>query len=184
MVEAPHRLARELQVLQLVLADRDDRGLVEQDVRRHQHRVREEADEHVLLAAALLLELRHPGEVPQGRHVGQVPGELGVLAHVALDEQRAPLGIEAARDEIARHAVDARAELRRLVLDGDGVGVHDAEEEVLLLLRDLGGPRAHGAEPVADVQLTARLNAGEDARSRGLGHGWVGSLSQGVKLME
>ena len=43
MVEAAHRLARELEVLQLVLADRDDGRLVEQDVRAHEHRVGEEA---------------------------------------------------------------------------------------------------------------------------------------------
>ena len=54
------------------------------------------------------------------------------------------------------------AELGGLVLDRDRVRVDDAEEELLLLLGDLLRPGADGAEPVADVKLTARLDAGED----------------------
>ena len=42
-VEALGDVARELEVLPLVVADRDDVGLVEEDVARHQHRVGEEA---------------------------------------------------------------------------------------------------------------------------------------------
>ena len=49
---------------------------------------------------------------PSGVTFGEVPGELGVLAHVALHEERAALGVEAARDEVARHAVDARRAAR------------------------------------------------------------------------
>ena len=41
-VEALGDVAGELEVLALVVADRDDVGLVEQDVARHQHRVVEE----------------------------------------------------------------------------------------------------------------------------------------------
>ena len=64
------------------------------------------------------------------------------------------------------------AQLGRLVLDRDGVRVDDAEDELLLLLGDLRRPRAHGAQPVADVELAAGLDAGEDARSgRDAGHG-------------
>ena len=60
MVEPAHGLARELEVLELVVADGDDGGLVEEDVRAHEHRVREEADATCSLPLALLLELRHP----------------------------------------------------------------------------------------------------------------------------
>jgi hypothetical protein len=51
------------------------------------------------------------------------------------------------------------------------VGVDDAEDDLLVLLRHLGRPGAHRAQPVADVQLAARLNAGEDAGSDGGGGG-------------
>ena len=43
VVEAPRDISRELEVLALVLAHWDEVGLVEQDVRRHQHRVSEES---------------------------------------------------------------------------------------------------------------------------------------------
>ena len=59
-VEALGDVARELEVLALVVADRDDVGLVEEDVARHQHRVREEAGGDELALLRLLLELRHP----------------------------------------------------------------------------------------------------------------------------
>ena len=42
VVEAPRDISRELEVLALVLAHWDEVGLVEQDVRRHQHRVVEQ----------------------------------------------------------------------------------------------------------------------------------------------
>ena len=161
-VEAAGGLARELEVLHLVFPDRDDRRLVEEDVRAHQHRVGEEADGDVLLAGALLLELGHPVEVAERRHVREIPGELGVLADVALDEQGAPVGVDSARDEVPRHGVDAAAELGGLVFDRDRVGVDDAEEKLLLLLGDLLRPGADGPQPVSDVKLTARLDSGQD----------------------
>ena len=43
VVEALGDVAGELEMLALVVADRDEIGLVEQDVARHQHRVGEEA---------------------------------------------------------------------------------------------------------------------------------------------
>ena len=44
VVEALGDVAREFEVLALVVTDRDLLGLVEQDVRRHQDRVGQEAD--------------------------------------------------------------------------------------------------------------------------------------------
>ena len=54
LVEALRDVARELDVLALVVADRNDVGVVEQDVGRHQHRIGEEArrDEVLLLRAS------------------------------------------------------------------------------------------------------------------------------------
>ena len=63
-VEAPRDLPRELDVLALVLAHRDLVGPVEQDVRRLQHGIEEQARAHeLLLAGGLVLELGHPLEV-------------------------------------------------------------------------------------------------------------------------
>ena len=67
-VEAPRDLARELDVLALVVAHRHLVGLVEQDVGRLEHRVEEQAGAHeLLLARRLVLELVHALEVAVGR---------------------------------------------------------------------------------------------------------------------
>ena len=59
-VEAAADLARQLEVLHLVVADRHAGGAVEQDVGGHQDRIGEQAGVDVLrLALALLLELGH-----------------------------------------------------------------------------------------------------------------------------
>jgi hypothetical protein len=59
-VEALGDVAAELEVLALVVADRDDVRLVEQDVAGHQHGVIEEAGADELLLLGPFLELRHP----------------------------------------------------------------------------------------------------------------------------
>ena len=71
-------------MLALVVADRDDVGLVEQDVAGHQDRVGEEAGGDELLPLALLLELRHPAELAVARDRAEQPGRLGVRRDVAL----------------------------------------------------------------------------------------------------
>ncbi len=62
MVEADRRIAGDLDVLTLVVADGDVLGVVQDDVGGLQRRVREEpgGDEEVLALGRLLLELRHP----------------------------------------------------------------------------------------------------------------------------
>ena len=62
MVEADHRIPRDLDVLALVVADGDVLSVVEDDVGGLQRRIREEpgGDEEVLALGRLLLELRHP----------------------------------------------------------------------------------------------------------------------------
>ena len=52
VVETDRDVARELDVLALVVADRDFLGVVEEDVGDHQHRVVEQPDAHELLALA------------------------------------------------------------------------------------------------------------------------------------
>ena len=90
----------ELEVLALVVADRDPLGVVEEDVGRHEHRVGEQPDPHRLLAGALLLELGHPPQLAHGGRALEQPGHPGVLGDVALDEQGAPVGIEAGGQQV------------------------------------------------------------------------------------
>jgi len=102
VVEALREVAGELQVLALVLAHRDAVGLVDQDVRGLQDRVREQADGGAVGAAlgGLVLELRHPAGLAEPGQAAEHPGQLGVLGHVRLDEQGRALRIDAGREQL------------------------------------------------------------------------------------
>ena len=104
VVEPDRDVARQLDVLALVVADGDLVGVVEEDVGGHQHRIVEEADAHELLALGLLLELRHPPQLAERRGAVEDPRELGVGPNVALDEQQGAVGIEAGGHQPHRHA--------------------------------------------------------------------------------
>ena len=148
-------------MLPLVVADRNDVGLVEQDVARHQDRVGEEGGRDELLFRRLLLELRHPAELAVARDRRQQPGRLGVRGDVALDEDRRPLGIEPGREQHRRDvAACPRAARLGSCCDRDRVQVDDAEEGLALLLGL--GVLTEPPAVVADVRVAARLDAAED----------------------
>ena len=154
-------------MLLLVLAHGHVRGAVGQDVGGHQHGVVVEPDGGVLaVLAGLLLELGHAAEPAQPRHAVEDPGELGVLANLALVEQDARLGIDARGDVGGRHRADLAGKLGRAAPHRyrlrDGVHVDHAEDALVRLLH--GDPLHHGAQVVAKVQVAGRLHAGEDAR--------------------
>ena len=163
-VEARRDVARQLDVLALVDADRDDVGLVQEDVAGHQHRVGEERGRDELLCVGLVLELRHPPQLTEARHGRQQPIRLGVGGDVALGEDRRALGVETRRDEEREEVERPLAQLLRVVLDRDRVQVDDAEERVArLLLLVLGRDvLAEAARVVPEVLRARRLDAGED----------------------
>jgi hypothetical protein len=148
-------------VLPLVVADRDDVGLVEQDVARHQHRVREEAGGDELALVGLVLELRHPLQLAEARDRAEQPRRLRVRGDVALHEDRRALGVEAGGEEHGREIERLLAEVLGVVLDRDRVQVDDAEEALAALLRRR--VLAEAADQVAEVLVARRLDAGEDA---------------------
>ena len=142
VVEPDRDVARELDVLALVVADRDLVGVVEEDVGGHQHRVVEQADAHGLLAVGLLLELRHAPQLAERGDAVEHPGELGVGPHVALHEQQAAVGVEA-----GGHAATSPCGGSASVSSAGSYGtvmrvqVDDAEDRVVVL----GGGRARRA---------------------------------------
>ena len=80
---------------------------------------------------------------------------------VALQEERAAVGLEADGEEQRRQVERAVVQVLRVVVDRDRVQVDDAEEGVALVLgRDV---LAHRADVVADVFGTRGLDAGENA---------------------
>ena len=162
MIEAARDPARELEVLELVLADRHVLGLVEQDVGGLQHGIVEDADvDAVGVLLGLVLELRHALEVAEPRDAVEHPRELGVLGHHRLQEQQRPLGVDAEREQVDDHLVDpARHVLGRVRLR-DRVVVDDAIDRALVLVLQCD-PVTNRTQVVAEVKLARRLDPGEN----------------------
>ena len=168
LVEALREIPRELEMLLLVGAHRHELGLVEQDVRRLQHRIGEQADARAIgfLPLRLVLELRHARGLAEAGDAAEDPGELRVLGDVALDEQGAAPRLEARGEELRDREARAPAQLRGVLVHRDGVQIdHTVERVVVALQRD---PLAHRAEIVAEVKrISGRLDARQYARAHG-----------------
>ena len=107
IVEFLRDVARELQMLLLVLADRHVGRAIDQNVGRHQARIGVKPDGGVLaVLARLLLELRHAVEPAEAGDAIENPGQLGVLRDLALVEDDVLFRIDAAGDEGRRHLAD------------------------------------------------------------------------------
>ena len=147
-------------MLPLVVADRDDVGLVEEDVAGHQHRVGKEAGGDEVLALRLLLELRHPPQLAEARHGTEQPGGLGVRDDVALREHGRPVGVEPRREQHRGAGERVLPQLLGLEVGRDRVQVDDAEERLALVLqRDVVPDRA---DVVAEMLRACGLDAAED----------------------
>ena len=128
-------VARQLDVLTLVVAHRNEVRPIQQDVGRHQHRVGEEAGGDEVLLSGAILELRHPPKFAEAGHGAEQPGRFRVGGDVALEEDGRAVGVEPGGEE-QRCQVERRlVQLRRLKRSGDRVEVDDAEERLALLLR-------------------------------------------------
>ena len=145
-IERPDDLARQLQVGGLVLADRHERGLVDDDVGRLQDRVGQQPVIDVVgLVGLLLLVRRGPLQPAHRRDRAQQPGELGVLRPVALDEQRAALRVEAEGQQRGGHLARPRPQEDGVVRARQRVVVDDAVDRLVLALeRDVVPDRARG----------------------------------------
>ena len=161
-VEAPRDVAHQLQVLALVLADGHLVRAVGEHVGGLQHGIEEHPRAHQLaLGVRLVAELVHPLQAAELGERAQQPAQLGVLVHVALAEEDAALGVEARGEQQRGEVVHAAPQLRRLIRDGGGVQVDDAEQRLAALLPlDVLADRA---DVVAEVLGAGGLDAGEDA---------------------
>ena len=152
-------------MLLLVVADRDLVGVVEEDVGGHQDGIVEEPGSHALAPGHPVPELGHPLEPAERGQAAQEPARLGVGAHVALEEERAALGVEAAGHEQGDQSAGLAAQ--RLGVPGhrQRVQVDDAEEVLLLGLAV--DPALDGPEVVPEMQVARGLDPAEDARLHG-----------------
>lgn len=119
-VEASRRLARHLDVGQVVVADRDEFGARQKNVGDLHHRVDVDRDRNRSAWGRRIvgeLDRRHFG--PQGRvtveHAdrtvpGQLHGQLGVLRDQAFDGEAASLRIEPGGQPVEHHVPDGAAD--------------------------------------------------------------------------
>ena len=161
-VEAHRDVARQLEVLALVVADRHLVGPVQQDVGRHQHRVVEQAGRHegVPPLRRLVLELCHAAQLAVRRERVEDPGQLRVLVHLRLREQDRAPGIDAGGQvdggEIERLGAQLVGVGQAL---GDRVQVDDAEHALIHVLGQHEAPER--ADVVAQVDLARGLDSRE-----------------------
>lgn len=73
-----------------------------------------------------------------------------MLGHMALDEERAPLGVQTGREELRHGEPGVGPQLGGVLRHRDRVQVHDHVEGVVRLLER--HPLAHRAQVVAEVE--------------------------------
>ena len=145
--------------------DRHMRRMVEQDVGRHQIGIDIEPDRGALLVlAGLFLELGHAVEPAEPGHAVEDPGELGMLADLALVEDDAAPGIDAAGDIGGGDVAYCPVELARILPGGDRVHVDHAIDALMRVLQP--DPVQHRPEIIAEMEIAGRLHAGKDAGGR------------------
>ncbi len=176
VVEAARHLARELDVRHLIDAHGHPLRLVHEDVRRLEQRIAEETVGG-RLEAELLHHLLVGGdalEPAERRHHGKEQVELGMLGYEGLDEERAPLGVEAGPQPVRGHLDRALRRLSAIVgVGGQGVPARHEEEALVVVLHP--HPVFEGAQIVAEVKLARGTHPGEYAWLGG--HGVDESLS-------
>ena len=163
VVEPAGHVSGHLQVLQLVFAYGHKIRIVQQNVRGHQHGVREQAPVHVLQPIRLVLETVGERQALVREKAIQVPREFGHFCDIALAVEDRSLGVEAKREPGSGHRVGIFPQ-RRSVLDlRQGVHIGDEQERLVfrLVSEVNGGP--NGAEQVAQMGGACALYAGEDA---------------------
>ena len=147
-------------MLLLILADRDIVRLVEQDIRRHERWIGEEAAVDVIgVLRALVLELGHAAQFAEHRIAVEDPAELRVLVNMALDEQGVLLRVKAAGDVLRKLRDRAAAQLCGVLTHGKAVQV--GHEIIAVKLVSELRPVLDRAEVVAEVQVTGGLDARE-----------------------
>ncbi len=155
------KIARDLDVLLLIFADRHDVAVIDQNVSRHQDRIREKPRGSAQAARDLVFVRMGALEQSHRRDGGQNPGQLSDLRHIGLAKERRSFRIEPAGEKIDGHAPAIFPQRRRILQAGEGMIIGDKIKRVAFgLERDR---RPHHAEIISDVENAAGLNAGKDA---------------------
>ena len=157
VVELLRDVARQFEMLFLVLADRHVGGAIDQNVGRHQRRIGIESDRSIFaVLAGLFLELGHPVEPAEARDAIEDPGQFGVLGHLALVEHDMLCGIDPTGDEGRGDLPDRVGQLGGVLPHRDRVQIDDAINAVVAVLQF--DEALDGAEIVAEMQVAGGLH--------------------------
>ena len=147
-------------MLALILPHGDDIGLIEQDVGGHEGGIGKEAGVDVVgVLGGLVLELGHAAKLAEHGIAVEDPGQLRVGGHHGLDKEDAPVGVNAAGDELGKQLHRAAAQSGRILPQGDGVLIHYTVDAVILIL--IGRPVPECPHIVAQMDVAAGLDAAE-----------------------
>jgi len=163
VIEPEGGIAGDLDVLTLVVADRDLIGVIKQDVGGLQRGVAEEpaADEVLFAFGRFILELCHPRQFTETDGAFHDPAQLVVLGHMALEENGCDVGVKAYREEHGGQLNDSLTDDPWFVGHGQRMQVDDAVERIVAILS--GDPGLQRAEVVPEMDITGRLHARQHA---------------------
>jgi segregation and condensation protein A len=162
VVEAHRSVARDLDVLSLILTDGYVIGVVQENVGGLEGRVGEKPTTDKILFAfgRLVFELGHPRELAVADGALHHPTKLVVFGHVALGKDCCHAGVEADGEQHGGGAQGRSTDLARLVSDCQGMQVDYSVERIGLVLTV--DPVTQGSEVVTDVQITGGLDTRQD----------------------
>lgn len=164
-VEPLGDVARQLDVLLLVLAHRNKIRLIQQDIRRHQRGIGKQAAVDIVgIFCTFILELRHAAQLAEHGIAVEHPAEFCVLMHMALDEQHVLLRVQTAGDILRQLLHCAATQVCRVLPDGNGVKVRHKVIAIEFLCTV--APVPDRAEVGAERQVARRLDAGKHTLAR------------------
>ena len=142
-VESNREIARQLEVLTLIVTHRHAIGVVEKDVGRHEGGVGEQASRNELRLIALIFELCHAAELADRCSALHKPRKLSVFPNVALNKECGSGRVDADSQEKLGQFEGPGSKLSGVLGDGKSVEINDAEDGVRLGL--VGDPVAQGS---------------------------------------
>ena len=149
-------------MLALILSHRHQIRLIQQDVRRHQHRVGEQSGGDIVrVLSSLGLELGHAAQLAELGIAAQDPAQLRMLGHMALNKHDVFLGIQTTGNILGQLVDAAPAQGGGILPHGDGMHVHNAVQAVVLILQV--HPVFDGTHIGAQRQLSGGLDAAENS---------------------
>src|SRR6185437_5421328 len=165
IVEFSRERAGKFEMLELVVADRHDGRVIQNDVCRHEHGIIEKSHVDVgFLLGGLVLELGHPFHLADRRDGVQYPRKFAVCGDPRLLVDDGFFGIKAGGKVYGEKIGDVLRELFWILWFGDRMEVGDEEKAMIidgvLKVHEI----AERPEIIAEMELPAWLDARDKYR--------------------